>query len=61
MKGIRNKQRLLVELMTTKAYRQGTLRPSTQRLLDETIKQCAEYERNKRPFNHDATGTPKDS
>jgi len=61
MRGIRNKQRLLVELLTTKAHAQGTLRPSTQRLLDDTIKQCAKYERSKRPFNHDVKGTPEES
>ena len=61
MQGIRNRQRLLVELLTTKAYNKGDLRPSTQQLLDDTIRQCAEYERRKRPFNHDIKGPQKES
>lgn len=53
MKGIKAKQRLLVELLSTKAYRDGTMKESTKLLLDETIRFCAEYERSKRPFNCD--------
>ena len=58
MKGIRSKQRQLVEILTTKAYIEGTLRPSTQTLLQKLIEQCATHERSKGPFNHDATGSP---
>jgi len=58
MKGIRSKQRQLVEILTSKAYAGGTLRPSTKALLQELIEQCAKYERSKGPFNHDATGSP---
>ena len=50
MKGIRSKQRQLVEILTTKAYIEGTLRPSTKALLQELIEQCATYERSKGPF-----------
>jgi predicted nuclease with TOPRIM domain len=53
MNGIREKQRLLVALLTTKAYSNGTMRESTQRLLSETIDFCARYERKKLPFPHD--------
>jgi hypothetical protein len=56
MKGIREKQRLLVALLTTQAYRNGTMRESTQNLLDETIEFCAQYERKKAPFYHDIKG-----
>lgn len=56
MKGIREKQRLLVQLLTTKAYKDGTLRDSTKLLLEETIEFCAKYERNRRPFPHDLQG-----
>ena len=61
MKGIRSKQRQLVEILTTKAYIEGTLRPSTKALLQELIEQCATYERSKGPFNHDVKGTPEES
>ena len=57
MKGIREKQRLLVQLLTTKAYKNGTLRDSTKLLLEETIEFCAKYERSKRPFPHDIHGS----
>ena len=50
MKGIREKQRLLVQLLTTKAFNEGTMRPSTKKLLEETIAFCAKYENAKRPF-----------
>ena len=60
MKGIRSKQRQLVEILTTRAYIEGTLRPSTKALLQRLIEQCAKYERSKGPFNHDATGSPCD-
>ena len=53
MKGIRSKQRLLVELLSTKAYKQGTMKESTLKLLDETIEFCAKYERSIRPLNCD--------
>ena len=53
MTGIRSKQRLLVELLSTKAYKQGTMRESTLKLLNETIEFCAEYERAKGPLNCD--------
>ena len=53
IRDIRAKQRLLVELLSTKAYKDGTMKESTKLLLDETIKFCAEYERSKRPFNCD--------
>lgn len=56
MKGIREKQRLLVALLTTQAYRDGTMRESTRKLLSETIEFCAQYERNKAPFYHDMRG-----
>lgn len=56
MKGIREKQRLLVQLLTTKAYKDGTLRDSTKLLLEETIEFCAKYERNRRSFPHDFQG-----
>ena len=58
MKGIRSKQRQLVEILTSKAYAGGTLRPGTKALLQKLIEQCAIYERSKGPFNHDATGSP---
>ena len=38
MKGIREKQRLLVQLLTTKAYKDGALRDSTKLLLEERKK-----------------------
>ena len=53
MKGIREQQRLVIEIMTTDAYTAGNLRPSTQRVLDGAVAFCAKYERTKRPFNHD--------
>ena len=53
MKGIREKQRLLVSLLTTQAYQNGTMRDSTRQLLSETIEFCAAYERSKAPFYHD--------
>ena len=53
MNGIRAKQRLLVELLTTKAYREGTMRESTQKLLADTIEFISDYERQKSPFNHE--------
>ena len=56
MQGIREKQRLLVEILTTKAFKNGTLRDSTRLLLEETIEFCAKYERSKRPFYHDYQG-----
>ena len=59
MKGIREKQRLLVALLTTQAYRNGTMRESTQNLLNETIEFCAQYERQKAPFYHDIKGDEK--
>ena len=52
MKGIREKQRLLVELLTTKAFENGTMKESTKKLLNETIAFCAKYEEQKRPFNY---------
>lgn len=56
MKGIREKQRLLVQLLTTKAYKDGALRDSTKLLLEETIEFCAKCERNRRSFPHDFQG-----
>ena len=53
MKGIREKQRLLVELLTTQAHQSDTMRESTKKLLQETLDFCAAYERSKRPFNHE--------
>ena len=53
MQGIRKKQRLLVELLTTKAYKTKSFRPSTQKLMIDTLDFCAKYERAKRPFNHE--------
>jgi len=53
MQGIRSKQRQLVEMLTSKGYTQGTLKPSTQTILNGLIKDCADYERGKGPFNHD--------
>ena len=53
MIGIRSKQRLLVELLSTKAYKEGTMKESTMKLLNETIESCVEYERSKGPLNCD--------
>ena len=53
MKGIREKQRLLVELLTTQAHQENKMRESTKKLLQETIEFCAAYERTQRPFNHE--------
>jgi len=36
-----------MSLLTSKGYREGTLRPSTQKTLDELIEFCAAYERHK--------------
>ena len=58
MRGIRKKQRLLVELLTTNAFRNGTMKESTKALLSDTIRDVAEYEQSKAPFNHECEGSP---
>lgn len=45
--GIRSAQHSLMSLLTSKGYLEGTLRPSTQKKLDELIEFCAAYERHK--------------
>ena len=56
MQGIRSKQRQLIEILTSKGYNQGTLKPSTQGILQGLIDDCAKYERRKGPFNHEVKG-----
>jgi hypothetical protein len=43
-KGIREAEQTLISLLTTKGYREGILRPSTQKKLDELIDFCAAYQ-----------------
>ncbi len=57
--GIRERQRRLVEILETKAFKESGfagLRTSTLETLQSDIAFCAAYERAKRPFNHDVRG-----
>jgi len=46
-KGIRYAQSKLINILTSKGYREGTLATSTQVVLDDLIEFCAAYENHR--------------
>ena len=46
-RGIRYAQSKLMDILTTKGYREGTLAASTQATLDDLIAFCAAYEKHR--------------